>query len=106
MSHTIQIIVDNAGNINLRVDEWFHSYSSDNAAMCVSDIIEAQHMHHAMGWSDWVDGYDCDLESCWDDLDDDHQCITINSSSELTEGVGGYAGEALRLELEKRSVTF
>lgn len=106
MSHTIQIIIDNAGNINLRIDEWYHEYTIENAGMCVSDIIEAQHMHHAMGWSDWIDGYDSDLASSWDTIDDDPQCITIDSSAELTEGVGGHAGEALRRELKKRSVTF
>jgi len=105
MNHEIQIIIDNAGGINLKIDNWYCQYNSDSAIACVSDIIEAQGMCLDEAWGDWIDGYDADLADCWEMLEDPPDNVVINSSDELTEGVG-HAGKALRLALEERSVTF
>lgn len=106
MTHEIQIIIDNAGGINLRIDDWYSYYGRRGATACVSDIIEVHGMCLDAAWGDWIDGNDNVLEGYWETLEGHCDSVVIHTSADLAEGVGGRAGEALRQALKERSVTF
>lgn len=104
MRHLIEIVIDSAGRINLRIDDWYHSHDGTcrGATKCAGDIAAAKLTRKL--WDEHDNYHDADLAALWDVLIDDPGALYVCSLFDLGLRAGGPAVRHLRQALVGRQI--